>query len=90
MQGGTWYLKALPGTHAFSGGECTPARGQKEQGWEYLVLDTFLRHRQVPAALSRIAELTQLQTHPQGAQSAGKDGHIHLVTIGSKSSATEA
>ena len=27
---------------------------------------------------------------PQGAQSAGKDGHIHLVTIGSKSSATEA
>lgn len=72
MQGGTWCLKALPGTHAFGGGECMPARGQKEQGWECLVLDTFLKHGQVPATLSRIAELTQVQTHPQGARSAGE------------------
>ena len=72
MQGGTWGLKALPGTHAFGGGECTPARGQKEQGWECLVLDTFSKHHQVPDTLSRIAELTQMQAHPLGAQSAGE------------------
>lgn len=67
MQGGSGGLKALPGAPAPRWWEVHASHMPEGAGlWERLALDMFSKHCLVPAALPRIAEITQTQPALEG------------------------